>query len=90
MIPEPSTPGTEMFTISTSQVLLTLVTELDYAVEQTYTLTLGVADTGSGLTGSLIIRVSLIESSRYMLNLDRRPCHKGKYFRIIHLNRLQN
>ncbi|VDI75919.1 thrombospondin 2/3/4/5 [Mytilus galloprovincialis] len=59
MIPEPSTPGTEMFTISTSQVLLTLVTELDYAVEQTYTLTLGVADTGSGLTGSLIIRVSV-------------------------------
>ncbi|VDI79459.1 Hypothetical predicted protein [Mytilus galloprovincialis] len=57
MIPEPSTPGSEIFTISTSQVLLTLVTELDYEVEQTYTITLRVADTGSGLTGSLVIRV---------------------------------
>ncbi|XP_052067581.1 uncharacterized protein LOC127706896 isoform X1 [Mytilus californianus] len=59
LIPEPSTPGSEMFTISTSEVLLTLVTGLDYEVEQTYTIKLRVADTGSGLTGSLVIRVSI-------------------------------
>ena len=60
MNPEPSTPGSEMFTITTTQVLVILETELDFEVKQDYLIKLVIEDTTRGLTGSLFIKVNLI------------------------------
>lgn len=56
-LPETNTTGTEMFTITTQEVLITLITELDYEVKQSYTLKLRVTDQGTGLSGHLIVDV---------------------------------
>ena len=58
MTPEPYTPGSETFTITTTEVLVTLESELDFEVTQSYTLILKVVDTGTTSTGSLVIRVN--------------------------------
>jgi len=58
MTPEPYTPGSETFTIITTDVLVTLESELDFEVTQSYTLILKVVDTGTTSTGSLVIRVN--------------------------------
>ena len=58
--PAPVIPGTESFRITSTDVLVTLQTKLDYEVNDYYTLVLQVEDETLALTGSLIIRVRYI------------------------------
>ena len=55
--PEPVIPGSESFHITSTDVLVTLQTKLDYEVNDYYSLVLQVEDQTMALTGSLIIRV---------------------------------
>jgi adenine C2-methylase RlmN of 23S rRNA A2503 and tRNA A37 len=67
MTPEPYTPGSETFTITTTEVLVTLESELDFEVTQSYTLILKVVDTGTTSTGSLVKVFTLITSDVFTL-----------------------
>jgi len=57
LTPEPVIPGAESFRITSTDVLVTLQTQLDYEVNDYYSLVLQVEDETMALTGSLIIRV---------------------------------
>ena len=56
--PDPVNSASEDFTIATSQVLLTLATELNYEVAQSYYLIFKVVDTPASKTGSLVVKVT--------------------------------
>jgi hypothetical protein len=58
--PDPVNSASEDFTIATSQVLLTLATELNYEVAHSYYLVFKVIDTIASKTGSLVVKVTVI------------------------------
>ena len=59
-LPDPTNTGTEPFTISAKETLLTLATELSYEVAQSYNLVFRVVDTTAGHTRSLVVKVTFI------------------------------
>ncbi|XP_071121963.1 uncharacterized protein [Mytilus edulis] len=59
--PEPNNAAMETFTITTTQALVTLATELNFEVAESYNLVFRVIDTNAAQTGSLVVKVKITD-----------------------------